>query len=408
MNNLMCNIKKILESISYPLIFLSSFSLIISILSLLPIDELQTVNNYFSGGINVLFCISVTAFIVFYYCDNAKKAITSAFAVTMSDLFFFSVTGEHYSFLFVIILAFFCSVLFKNVDLLYGYFALMFFGIVLALVLSMLYPYMYELLKSFCSLLKNKPGLFGVINNLYSITFSENFGDMFYHKSYSQAILVNDKLVSGAMDIFAASKENPMPIVSKYLSGKYFVNIFVSAGVFLSLYSKFKEKQKWAFVFVSLLAFAVGDVRFLSLFLLLFNPFVYICYLFLVFVCYLVSGMLDIRIGFAENGSLFELFRYGNNWIYFLLTGLVIVLLSYFAVRLVLSKFDFQKRKFLPRDVKKLVTALGGDRNIEHIKNDKLYVRNPNLINILNIDCDIHENEITLNYDDLQLLKEYY
>lgn len=408
MNNLMRNIKKILKSISYPLIFLSAFSLLISILSLLPIDELQTVKNYFSGGINILFCICVTAFIVFYYCDNAKKAITSAFAVTMSDLFFFAVTGEHYSFLFIVFLSFVCSVLFNNIDLLYGYFALMLCAIVCALVLGLIYPYMYDLLKSFCSLIKNKPGLFGVINNVYSIAFSENFGEMFYHKSYSESILVNDNLTSGAVDIFIASEENPMPIVSKYLSGKYFVNIFVSAGVFLSLFSKFKEKEKDAFVFVSLLAFVAGDVRFLSLFLLLFNPFVYICYLFLVFVCYLVSRMLDIRIGFVENGSLFELFKYGNKWIYFILTGLVIVLLTYFAIRLVLTKFDFQKRKFLPRDVKKLVAALGGDRNIDQIKHDKLYVRNPNLINILNIDCEIHENEITLNYDDLQLLKEYY
>lgn len=408
MNSLFLNLKKTPYYLAYPFIFSASFLVIVNILALIPIDEFQTVKNYFALNINALFCVLAPGFITFYNCENAKKAVTSAFSVLLSDLVFYSITSEHFSLLLILVLAFACSGISQKTDLIYFYLSLLLGGITLSLVLGFMYGYLYDLLKFFAKAIQGKPTLFGVINNFYTIAFSDNFADLFYHKGYSASMLINDRLISGAVDIFESDADSPQSVVSKYLTGKYLLNIFVTIGVFFALYSKFDKNEKYSFVLISLLALIFGDVKLLSLLILVFNPFLYFCYLVLVFVCYLVPRLLDIRIGFIENGSIFELFRYGNSWFYFFLTGIVIAFLTYFAFNLTLSRFDLQTRKFLPRDVKKIVTALGGDRNIERIAKNKVYVKNPNLIDIIKLDCDIHENEITLRYDDLQLLKEYF
>ncbi|MFR5876619.1 MAG: hypothetical protein ACLUFN_09025 [Eubacterium sp.] len=408
MNSLVINLKKSPYYLAYPYIFIASFLFIINFLALFPIYEFQALKNYLAINVNTLFCLAAPAFITFYHCENAKKAITSAFCVLLSDLVLYSLTLEHFSLLYIVILSFFCAGLSKKLDLIYFYLALLFGGMTMALIFGLLNDYFYELLKVFARFVQGKGSLFGVIENFYSIAFTDNFADLFYHKGYSESIIVNNRLTSGAIDIFSADTDSPRSVVSKYLTGKYLLNIFVTIGIFAALYSRFNKSEKYGFVLISLIALIFGDIKLLSLFILLFNPFLYLCYLVLVFICYLVPSMLDIRIGFIENGSIFELFKYGNNWFYFILTGVVIIFLTYFAFVLTLSKFDLQTRKFLPKEVKKIVAALGGDRNIERLTKDRVYVKNPNLIDILKLDCDIHENEITLEYDDLQLLKEYF
>jgi hypothetical protein len=141
---------------------------------------------------------------------------------------------------------------------------------------------------------------------------------------------------------------------------------------------------------------------------LLYNPVLYFSYLILIFISYFVSSLLDIRIGFINNGSIIELFKYGNDWFYFILAGVVIAFLSYFTSKLVTSNFDFQNKSILPKEIRKIVKALGGEDNIVKIFRNKVYVENPNLIDIIKLDCEIHENEITLCFDDLELLKEYF
>lgn len=408
MNSLFLNLKKSPHYLAYPYIFIASFLLIMNILALIPVDEFQSVKSFFAINSNALFCVIAPAFITFYSCENAKKAIASSFCVLLCDLVLYAITAEHLSLLFIVVLSFFCGSLSNRLDLIYYYLSLLLGALTIAIVLGFLYEYLYDLLKVFSEALQGKAALFGIINNFYEIAFTDNFADFFYHKGYSASTIIDDRLISGAVDIFSADTDNPHSVVSKYLTGKYLLSIFVTTGVFTALYSKFNKNEKSAFVLIALLAFIFGDIKLLSLFIILYNPFLYLCYLLLVFISYLLPGLLDIRIGFTENGSIFELFKYGNTWLYFILTGIVIAFLTYFAFNLTLSKFDLQTRKLLPKDVKKLVTALGGDRNIERLTKDKVLVKNPNLIDIIKLDCDIHENEITLRYDDLQLLKEYF
>ena len=122
----------------------------------------------------------------------------------------------------------------------------------------------------------------------------------------------------------------------------------------------------------------------------------------------MTASFLDLRLGYLENGSLIELFKYSNNMLYFIIAGTVLAALTYFLFRIVITKYDFESKMILPRVTNKLVKALGGDENIIKVENGSVIVSNPNLIDVLKVDCEIHENTVTLYYDDYLLLKEYY
>lgn len=408
MSSLFINLKKMFGYTIYPLIFVSSFLILFNLIALLPVDAIKQSAQFFYDAVKLLFCIAVVGFSVLYSTNSAKKAVASSFCISLSNLVFYSLTGQYYSLLFVALLALLSASAMKKLDLIYAYFVLMLSGIVFALVFGLLYDKLLEVLRVFASAIKNKPSLFGVINNFYTIALSDNFANLFYHSDFSQTILVGDKYYSGAIDIFSASKKSPFGIVADYLTGKYFVTVFVNLGLFVALFNKFKEQEKTAYILVSLLCLLFGRTEFLFLMIILYNPFVYFSSLILTFISYLLPHLLDIRIGFENGGTLFELIKYSDKIIYFLLSGLVMSLMTYFAVLLTLSKFDIQRHKYLPRDVKKIVNALGGSKNIEKIKDDVVFVKNPNLIDILRLDCDIKANAVLLHIDDTNLLKEYF
>ena len=87
--------------------------------------------------------------------------------------------------------------------------------------------------------------------------------------------------------------------------------------------------------------------------------------------------------------------------LYFIIAGTVLAALTYFLFRIVITKYDFESKMILPRVTNKLV-------NIIKVENGSVIVSNPNLIDVLKVDCEIHENTVTLYYDDYLLLKEYY
>jgi hypothetical protein len=408
MNTLSNILKKIALYLNYPFMITCSLLLLTNFIGLFKIEEFEIINDYFNENVNLIFCIVAPAFVTFYICENIKKSIVSSVSVLICDLTLYSLCEIHLSFVGVVILSIVCSFVCKNFEIVYCYFILLIGSITISLIIGICYEFLYNGLREFANLIKGKGTLFGVINNFYSIFIGNNFEDLFYHKGYSETGLINDKLVSGAIDIFNADVQNPSSVISKYLTGKYILNFFVTIGSFAFLYSRVNKNEKFSLIIISLLAVLFGDVRFISLFILIYNPALYLCYLFLIFICYVVPNFLDIRIGFINNGSIFEFFKYSNNIFIFLLVGIVIVFLTFYSFKLVETRFNFQQQKFYPKKVKKIISSLGGEDNIQRISKDKVLVFNPNLIDIIRLDCDIHENEITLNYDDLQLLKEFF
>lgn len=408
MKKIVDNFNKISQSTALPLIFLASFILVENLILLLPIEEGDTLYNYFSSGFSLLFCVIISGFIGYAYTKNTKKTIIISFSVSLSSMIIFALCGEYLSIIFAILISYFFSIIYKNIEIIYGFYILLAISVVFGVLIGTVYPYLYDLLKLFCNAVQNKRSLFGVINNAYTLLFTDNFEKFFYYKNYGTVVFVDKNILSGVKDIFAHTINNPGEIISKLMSGKYFVNIFVSLGVFFSLFKKLDSERNAAVAVLCFTALLTGEIKLLSIYLLLFNPILYIGYLGLIWISYFMSALLDIRIGFLRQGSIPELIKYGNNWLYFIITGIVIAVLTYFVFTIIMSKFNLSDKRFLPGNVKKLVNSLGGEKNIEKISNGKLYVYNPNLIDVLKVDCDIHENEVLLLQDDLDLLTDYF
>ncbi len=406
MNNLFLKLKNLPLFLSAAFFFTAGTLIIINLITLIPSKQISALNEGFNSAITALFAFTACVMINWMATKNTKKAVAAGYCVLLFDAVLFTLCAVHISFILSIVLSLLLLFFFEKYNLLPAFCISALISFSAALVIGLSYDLLFSLLKSLCDILKGRGALFGAVSNVYSLLFSENLSKLFYHKDYSGTAFVNSKVVSGVIDVFKVQKVAGLN-VSKYLSGKYFVNIFVSTGLFLLLYQKLEKEMKTAFVLCFALAFLFGDVRLLALFVLVYNPIMYFGYLLLIIVSYLTAYFLDIRIAFLKAGSLFELFKYIEKPVYFIITGLVIMVLTYFIESLILSKFDFHSKSFLPRNVKKLIDALGGRKNIEKLTDNMLYVKNPNLINILNIDCDIKGNAITLHSDELELIKEY-
>ena len=407
MNNLFLRLKNLPFYLSLSFIFTAITLIAVNILALVNSKPVSAVYDAFYSGISALFAFCAGVMICFYVCKNTKKSVAAGYCILVFDAVLFALCRVHISFVFAIILALFFSSLFEKYSLLAAFCICFLTSLAFSLALGLGYDYLFSFLKALCLTLKGRGALFGLVNNVYSLVFSSNLETLFYHKDYSGTAFVNSNVITGVIDIFNAQKLAGIN-AAKYLTGKYFVNIFVSVGVFLLIYQRLESTVKSAFFLCFLLGVIFGDIRLFALFLLIYNPFMYFGYLLLTLVSYLAAYLLDIRIMLLKTGSLFELFKYMDKPIYFILTGLVITVLAYFLESLILTKFDFQSRRIVPSNIRKLVNALGGDRNIEKITGETVILRNPNLINILSLDCEIKGSEVTLLPDDISALREYY
>lgn len=354
-----------------------------------------------------LFGILICGFIAYYETNNNKKAIISAFCFSTFDMIYFAFSQQHLGYLIAVIIALVNTCFLKKLDISYAFICLLLGGVVISISLGLSYQYIYEALKWFAGIISKKPAFFGVVNDVYSMVFGNELSELIYHKQYSGTSFINGKIYSGAVDIFEHTNKSPKISVARYLTGKYFVNIFCVLGAIIALYNKLSSRGQLGLILLGILSVLFGNSEPFSLFLFCYNPFMYFGYLFVVFICYLTPFLLKLKIGFINSASIFELLKYGNDWVYFLITGVLVLILTYFVLYFVLSKLDISESKIIPKDVKRLIIALGGERNIERIDGDDLYVKNPNLINILKVDCEIHHNKITLFKDDMDLLKDY-
>lgn len=408
MNNIILSFRKSTKYLSYPFMMLAVFLMIGGIFQLTPFYSRTSISAIWDEYAPLITGALFTGFITYYTCKNAKKSITATTTYLIFDLAYYCFSGHHYGLIFTILTAFIVAKIYKEYQLLYSYLITLISGLIFSIVLGFLYPFITDTLMSICTFFSNKGALFGALNNLYAILFGDDLGAMFYNKDYTGSMLIGDEIRTGVFSIFRANTKEPAGIVSEYLAGKYFSNIFLPIGAYICIFSRLDKDESNALTLCAILSIIFGNNLLFCAFLFLFNPFVYLGYLLVVFIGYYVCGLLDIRAGYLQNGSIIEFAKYGDKWIYFILTGIVLAVLCYFVTRLLIARLDIRTTRILPKEIKKLVYALGGEDNIERIQGDKLYVKNPNLINILKIDCDIHENEVTMIYDELEMLKEYF
>lgn len=407
MNTLILNLKKCPKYLAFSFILASAFLFVINVLNIFNLDVFRQIYFVSNDFLELIFGTVATFFISYYKSSSGKAGIITAFGYITCDIVYFSATNSHFSLLFAVLFGFFMSIIADVFEMIYACFIIVFVSVLFAVLISFCHDYLLSVLRWFCASGINKSWLFGVINNIFSVVFGSSYNDLMLNKDYSLSILIDNELVIGVKNAFLFNTKNPVSAISVYMSGKYLVSIFITIGAFVCLYKKLEFNELSAFTLVSIVAVLFGDVKLLSLFILLYNPVIYLGYLFMIFVAYFVCNMLDIRIGYQFNGSIFELFKYGQKWIYFILCGVIIAVMTYFVFKIILSKYDLSQNKILPKEIKKLLASLGGEDNIEKITDVSVIVKNPNLINILKLDCDIKENVVTLYYDELELLKQY-
>ena len=388
--------RKINEYLAYPFMFLSAFIIVTGILPFIN-----------AGDCLGLICSVLFPFYVVYNVNkSAEKGIICAFCTLCGDIIYFGFTSSHFSILFCLIISIVMSKLSDGMRLSYLSAVLFITVVALSVVFGLINPLITEYLKAFSSLIKGKGFLFGMINNAYMLGVSDKFSYLFYHTDFGSSTLSGGKILSGAIDIFKYAPDNSA--VSQYLTGKYFVNIFLTLGLLFALFKRLSLNSRLALVSVCAAGILTGDVRCISLFILIFNPFIYLAYLFVIGVSYLIPELLGLKIGFTESGSISELVRYGNSWIYFIVTGAVLTLLMYFSCRLVMAEFSLSDGNYYPPRVRKIISCLGGEENITDVKRGRVTVSNPNLINIISLDCDIHGNMVILDKEDFELIEEYF
>lgn len=408
MNSIISTIKKAPNCLAHPVFYLSAATAVISIISLFPVDAFKNIGEEFENGFNVLFLVLCGGIIGNCVCKNSKKAATVSFCLLLADVIYFSFANYHFSLLFIVCASFLLSYFAQKFDVLPGYLSCLVICVTIGFVSGSLYYIFDSLINMTADTVSGNGALFGLFDNLYLMLFGTQFRDIVLTKSYSTAQIVGGNIVSGALNVFKATVKNPTVTTSLFLSGKYFLNIFVTVGAYLAFVKKMDLREQVAFSSAASIAILFGKTELFLIYILWFNPISYFAYLAIAFASYLTASFLDLRLGYLENGSLIELFKYSNNMLYFVIAGTVLAALTYFLFRIVITKYDFESKMILPRVTNKLVKALGGDENIIKAENGSVIVSNPNLIDVLKVDCEIHENTVTLYYDDYLLLKEYY
>ena len=394
--------KRIINFLNYPIVFLSVVVMIVYFVSLIKGNNdtyqllLSSVCSTIAGG-----------FVAYYIFSGSKESICFVSSFICLNLFYYAFSNSNLSFFVIVLIALLLSYSLKEFDYKKVFFATLLICCILGISFGLLNELFSKVLLWLADKVKNITFAFGIINEISTVLFSDTFSNLFYYKDFGGAEIIDNKLVSGSINLFEASKDNPVSFVSKFLTGKYFANIFLPIGLFLSLFSKVRDRYIISFSATILVSAFLGNNALLSLFLIFYNPFIYIAYVLCVGLDYLLCTLLDIRIGFVNSASVFEMIRFIQKPIYLILGGLISALLMYFAVQLVLSKYDLDNHRFLPKNVRKIIAYLGGEKNIVEFQEGIVVVKNPNLIDIIHLDCIIKENAITLNEEDYDILKKY-
>jgi len=407
MNDFVFRLKHLPNFLCAPFFFCAFVLLIINALTLFSAEGFDTLYSAVSDGVTALFACCSASFVTLNICKNSKKAIAAGFCTFFFDLVLFSLTEVHISFVLGVILAMLFSYVFSKSSLVSAFVICTLISLVTALILGLPYEALFSLLKKLCAVLKGRGALFGAVNNAYSLLLSNNLAELFFHNDYSGTAYSGGRIVSGVLDIFEAQGVAGTN-ASRYLSGKYFINIFVSSGLFAIIYPRLERKEKEALALCFVLSVLFGDIRLFALFVLIYNPLMYLGFLLLCSLSYFSAYLLDIKLVFFREGSLIELIKYRDKLLYFFLAGIVILSVSYFFERIIISRFDFHSRRVLPYDVKKIISALGGEENIERINDNSVQLKNSNLIDILKLDCEIKGNTAILDCNDLNSLRKYY
>lgn len=364
-------------------------------------------------GVKHLIGYSICYFIVMQMTSGRRwlKSFSAVVFLFCFNSAFSSITEIENSYLFALILGILFSYVFNHFNG-YGAAAInLIVSLLLGYSMGYLTEYFNNAVMSFGEIISDKgiisSALFGGINSLFSLFDSHIFSDLFFFKSMGGSLFVNDEIVTGAVDLFSGGYKGN--IVSSFLSGKFYL-LFSLAGISLSLGNELKGVQKNVLIVVCFCSMISGNISILLLYFLLENIMFVLPVVLLSLLAYASAYLLELSMGYLAEGGLVEMIiSLNDRWVYLFTGILVFTALGYFT-----GKYFIEKRGisdcmniYFPTRLNKLIKSLGGIENIIRIRDSKIEVRNPHLINLLDSEYDINGNIITVSDDLIAELKEY-
>ncbi len=248
--------------------------------------------------------------------------------------------------------------------------------------------------------------LFSVISTVLCLFGSNSFNELFYYKSYGGTIVKDDNVITGIKDLFENGYSGEQ--LADYMTGHYFL-LFVILGVMLAFADELKAVQKICLLITMLCSFISGDISLALFFVFLESPFLFILITIISAICHVTAHLLDIRIGYLFSGSIVEMFGSIDKPVYFFVCAVVFVAIGYFVTRYSNIKAGISDclNIYIPTRFNHLLNALGGIVNVIKVNDDVAEVRNPKLVNTFDLKCEIRENLVKVEDDEIKELGEY-
>lgn len=248
--------------------------------------------------------------------------------------------------------------------------------------------------------------LFSVISTVLCLFGSNSFNELFYYKSYGGTIVKDDNVITGIKDLFENGYSGEQ--LADYMTGHYFL-LFVILGVMLALADELKAVQKICLLITMLCSFISGDISLALFFVFLESPFLFILITIISAICHVTAHLLDIRMGYLFSGSIVEMFGSIDKPVYFFVCAVVFVAIGYFVTRYSNIKAGISDclNIYIPTRFNHLLNALGGIVNVIKVNDDVAEVRNPKLVNTFDLKCEIRENLVKVEDDEIKELGEY-
>ena len=398
---------------------------LISSLILALYEAFSLADIFFNGAFTVIFVnlsvalksvvdISLCYFCVMMLTDGkrwAKAFLSIVFLICFKGAFS-AISGLEISYIYALILGIFFSFCYNK----FSKYVAVIINFTVALLTGFAAGYFTDFfcgaLQNFASVISGKGLLtsvvFGVVNMLFSIFDSSLFCDLFFYNNYGGAVLINESLVTGVVDLFSSGYNGEL--ISQLLSGKFFL-LFSLVGLCFALGERLKGIQRNTLIILTLSAVLSGNVSILLLFILLENILFIFPLALLSAISYLSASLLNIGEGYLSGGGFIEmLINLNERWVYLVGGGVVLVALGYFT-----GKYFIEKRGisdcmniYIPSRLNGFVKKLGGIENIIRIKDSKIEVRNPQLVNLIEGSCEIKGNIVEADKNLTDDLEEYF
>ena len=402
---------KIHNSALLAFIISSVFILIAELLQLLGYhisDEADVVLLNFSQLLLKLVPYVFCYFISMYF-TNSERWLKAFWAVVCLCVFE-TASGISISFFAGIVAALMYSYFFERFNKYISFSVTLLSSVVFGLAMSYLGDIFKDILMGAARFVSDKglvtAVLFSVISTVLCLFGSNSFNELFYYKSYGGTIVKDDNVITGIKDLFENGYSGEQ--LADYMTGHYFL-LFVILGVMLALADELKAMQKICLLITMLCSFISGDISLALFFVFLVSPFLFILITIISAICHVTAHLLDIRMGYLFSGSIVEMFGSIDKPVYFFVCAVVFVAIGYFVTRYSNIKAGISDclNIYIPTRFNHLLNALGGIVNVIKVNDDVAEVRNPKLVNTFDLKCEIRENLVKVEDDEIKELGEY-